>query len=127
MAINTGSTGTKAAAAVANVDDYIAALPNDVRPVVEALRQSIHRVTPGFAEGIRYDMPTISLNGRYIVHFAAWKKHIGMYPVPLLDEPLESDVAPYRSTKNTIRLPLNKPLPYELIERVVAALVDARS
>ena len=65
-------------------------------------------------------MPTITLDGHSSVYFAAWKHHIGVYPIPRADEALEKDLAPYRSTKDTVRLPLDQPIPYDLVERVVA-------
>ena len=63
------------------------------------------------------------LGGRYALHFAGWKKHIGLYPVPTLDEPLESEIAPYRAEKDSVVFPHTEPIPYELIGEVTAAIV----
>ena len=71
-------------------------------------------------------MPTITLNGESLVYFAAWKHHIGLYPIPPADGALERELAPYRAAKDTVRLPLRQPIPYDLIERVTALLVKNR-
>jgi len=114
------------AAAISTVDQYLTALPEDVAEVVERLRAVVHAVVPGVGETISYAMPTFTLAGRPLVHIAAWKRHIGLYPLPETDDDLERDLAPYRSTRDTMRLPLRSPIPYELVERVVAALVRQR-
>ncbi len=87
------------------------------------MRTRLHAAAPGAGETIRYQMPTITLHGKYLVYFAAWKRHIGLYPIPRLGEALEAEITPYRAAKDTVRFPLKKPLPFELIERLVAALV----
>ncbi len=109
-----------------SIDDYIASFPADVQLVLHELRSAIRRAAPGSAEIIRYDMPTTMLDGRYLVHFAAWKRHIGLYPIPYFDGPLNNEIAPYRAAKDTVRLPYNKPIPYDLVERLVAELVKDR-
>jgi uncharacterized protein YdhG (YjbR/CyaY superfamily) len=113
------------AATVATVDEYIAALPEDVRPVMEGVRRSVHAVVPDAGETISYAMPTFTLDGTPLVHVAAWKKHIGLYPLPAMDDDLARDVAPYRGTESTLRLPLDA-VPYELLKRVLTAMVAQR-
>jgi uncharacterized protein YdhG (YjbR/CyaY superfamily) len=71
-------------------------------------------------------MPTFTLDGKPLVHVAAWKKHIGLYPLPPMDSQLAADVAPYRATEGTMQLPYTEPFPYALVERVVAALLARR-
>ena len=66
------------------------------------------------------------LGGRYALHFAGWKKHIGLYPVPTLDDPLEAEIAPYRAEKDSVVFPHAQPVPYELIGRVAEAIVAMR-
>jgi uncharacterized protein YdhG (YjbR/CyaY superfamily) len=105
-----------------NVDDYIASFPENVQEILRELRRTIRKAAPGAEETIRYAMPTVTLNGKYLVCFAAWKHHIGLYPVPALDEALEQEISPYRTGKDTVRLPLRKPIPYDLVERLVAIL-----
>ena len=108
------------------VDEYAQSLPAEVRERLDGLRASARAVVPGVTETISYQMPTFVLDGRPLVHVAAWKRHIGVYPLPPLDDDLEREVAPYRSTKDTMRLPLDQPVPYALFERVLAVLVQRR-
>jgi uncharacterized protein YdhG (YjbR/CyaY superfamily) len=110
----------------ATVDDYIAALPDDARPVLEEVRRVVHRVVPDVAETISYRMPTFVLDGRPLVHVAAWKKHLGLYPLPPMDADLATRVEPYRGAKDAMQLRYDRPVPYDLVERVVAALLEQR-
>ena len=106
------------------VDDYIASFPDDVRAVLEEVRRTIRNVAPDAGEKISYQIPTITLDGKNVVHFAAWKQHISLYPVPEADEALEREIAPYIAGKGTLKFPLGDPVPYDLIERVADALVS---
>ncbi|HYH98678.1 iron chaperone [Hyalangium sp.] len=108
------------------IDDYIASFPEDVQVILKKVRQSIRKVLPAAEEKIKYGMPTLMLDSRNAVYFAAWKRHIGLYPIYRSDEPIEEELAPYREAKDTLKFPLNKPIPYELIERTVAHLVKRR-
>src|SRR5215218_4135492 len=110
----------------ATVDEYVAALPEDVRPVMEEVRRVVRRVVPDATEAISYQMPTFLLDGRPLVHAAAWKKHLGLYPLPPMDEELAARVEPYRGAKDTMQLRYDRPVPYDLVERVVAALLERR-
>lgn len=109
------------------VDEYIASLPAPVRPIVEQLRRTIREAAPATEETISYQMPAVTLHGKYVVYFGAWRKHIGLYPVPDGDADLEADLAPYRAAKGTLRFALSDPIPFDLIERVVEALLRKRS
>src|SRR3954451_23698073 len=108
------------------VDEYVASLPEDVQPVMEEVRRVVRRVVPEVAETISYQMPTFTLDGRPLVHVAAWKKHLGLYPLPPLDGALADEVAPYRGAKDAMHLPYAKPIPYDLVERVVGVLLERR-
>jgi uncharacterized protein YdhG (YjbR/CyaY superfamily) len=108
------------------VDEYVAALPDEAAAIVGRLRRLVHAVVPDAGEKISYGMPTFTLDGRPLVHVAAWKKHVALYPLPPMDDELARDVAPFRGTEDTLRLPLGRPIPYELVERVVAALLRQR-
>lgn len=108
------------------VDEYIESCPADVQPKLEEMRRVIRRAAPGSEETISYRMPTITLEGTYLVYFAAWKHHIGIYPIPRLDETLEPEVARYRAAKDTLRFPLGEPVPFDLVERVLRHLVEVR-
>lgn len=109
-----------------SVEDYIASFPPEVQEVLERVRHRVRRVIPGAEEKISYQIPTITAQGKPIVHFAGWKAHISLYPVPEGDDDLAAAVAPYLSGKGTLKFPLQKPIPYELIERVAERLYDER-
>ena len=106
------------------VDEYVAALPPHVQVIMERLRQAIRDAVPGVGEKISYAMPTFVLDGLPLLHVAAWKKHIGLYPLPELEGPLADEVAPYRGAKDAMHLPLHEPVPYELVGRVVTVLAE---
>ena len=108
-----------------NVDDYIAALPPHARSVADSIRQTIRTAAPDAVETMSYQMPAFKWQGKSLIHFGAWKKHIGLYPLPAMDDGLARDVAPYRGTESTLRLPLDD-VPFELVERVTAALLEQR-
>ncbi len=108
------------------VDDYVGSLPDEVQEVVNRFRRIISSVAPDVVETIRYQMPTFSVDGVYIVYLGAWKKHIGLYPIPTLAGDLEDQISPYRSAKDTLRFPYNQTMPYELIERLIIELTRMR-
>lgn len=110
-------------ATFATVEAYLAALPEPVRPVLADVRAVILGALPDAGEKISYGMPTVTLDGRSVVHYAAWKAHVSVYPVPVGDADLERELAPYRSGPGTLKFPLDQPIPYELIGRV--ALLNA--
>ena len=114
-------------ASLTSVDEYIASFPPDRQAVLQGIRAAIHRGVPDADEKIRYGMPAIMLGGRYAIHFAGWKKHIGLYPGPTFDEPLESEVAPHRSEKDSVTFPWTEPVPVDLIERMSAVIAQRRS
>jgi uncharacterized protein YdhG (YjbR/CyaY superfamily) len=104
------------------VDEYIASFPEDVQVLLRQVRKAIQKVLPKAEEKIKYGMPAVMISGRHAVYFAAWKRHIGLYPVYRSDAPIEAELAPYRDAKDTLQFPLNQPIPSELIERVVVHL-----
>jgi uncharacterized protein YdhG (YjbR/CyaY superfamily) len=110
----------------ATIDEYISSFPEDVQIILEQVRRTIRNVVPTVEETISHQIPTVTLNGRYLVYFAAWKHHIGLYPIPVADEAFEQELAPYRAAKGTVRFPLREPIPYEVIERLAALLVKQR-
>jgi uncharacterized protein YdhG (YjbR/CyaY superfamily) len=109
------------------VDEYIAALPGDVQAMMERLRRTIRDVAPAVEEKISYAMPTFTLDGLPLVHVAAWKKHVALYPLPELTGPLAAEVAPYRGAKDAMHLRLGEPVPYELVGQVVRVLLERRA
>jgi uncharacterized protein YdhG (YjbR/CyaY superfamily) len=100
------------------VDEYIAEFPPEVREILTRVRAAIHAGVPNPEEKMRYGIAAVMLGGRYALHFAGWKKHVGLYPVPVAPEPLESEIAPYRTAKDSVRFFYAKPIPYELITRI---------
>jgi len=104
-----------------DVDFYIAALPEGVREIFAALRQTIANLLPEAAETIKYDMPIWQLSGRPVIYAAAWKSHIGLYPVYRGDAAFEAAIGPYRVKKDTVRLVYSKPIPHDIIAQIVVA------
>jgi uncharacterized protein YdhG (YjbR/CyaY superfamily) len=103
----------------ASVDEYIAGFPLEVRGLLEEMRALIHASAPEAVETISYAMPTFDLNGHHLVHFAGFKKHVGFYPVPSGIAAFKEELAPYKSGKGSAQFPLTKPLPADLIRRIV--------
>ena len=97
-----------------------------VRAVLERIRLIIRGVEPDAEEVISYGIPTARLNGRNVVHFAAWTTHLSLYPVPVADGDLAHAIEAHRSGKGTVKFSLAEPIPYDLIERVVSLLFDQR-
>lgn len=100
------------------VDDYIAGFPEDVRALLTQVRATIRGAAPEAAEGISYGMPAYKLNGKPLIYFAAFKKHIGLYATPSGHEAFAADLAPYKRAKGSVQFPFGKPMPYDLIERM---------
>jgi uncharacterized protein YdhG (YjbR/CyaY superfamily) len=108
------------------VDGYIESFPPEVQVILEEIRRRIHAAAPGTEETISYQIPTVTLDGKYLIYFAGWKRHVSLYPIHTLDDPLEDEVAVYRSGKDTLQFPLNEPVPYDIIEKVVEQLMERR-
>lgn len=96
------------------IDDYIANFPSDVQTILEKVRETIREAAPEAEEAISYQMPTFKLKGN-LVHFAAHKKHIGFYPAPSGIEAFKEALAAYDGAKGSVKLPLDQPIPYDLI------------
>jgi uncharacterized protein YdhG (YjbR/CyaY superfamily) len=101
-----------------SIDEYIASAPADVRPILEKIRRTIAAAAPEAQELISYRMPAFKMKG-ILVYFAAFKHHIGMFPPVRGDAKLESDLAPYAGPKGNLKFPLDQPIPYPLIKRIV--------
>jgi uncharacterized protein YdhG (YjbR/CyaY superfamily) len=99
------------------IDEYIALYPADVQKILKKIRQTIKKAAPDSEEKISYRMPAFFQNG-VLIYFGGFKKHIGLYP-PIRDEALKSEAAPYAGDKGNLQFPLDQPIPYELIERIV--------
>jgi uncharacterized protein YdhG (YjbR/CyaY superfamily) len=100
------------------IDEYIKDYPEDIQKVLEKMRRVIHDAAPQAEEAMRYGIPTFRLNGN-LVHFGAFKTHIGFYPAPRGIEAFKKELAPYEGGKGTVKFPLDKPIPYDLVTKVV--------
>jgi uncharacterized protein YdhG (YjbR/CyaY superfamily) len=100
------------------IDEYIKTFPPDIQIILQKIRQIIHEAAPDAKEAISYQMPTFKLNGN-LVHFAAFKSHIGFYPKPSGTETFQKELSPYKSGKGSVRFPLDQPIPYDLIKKIV--------
>lgn len=100
------------------IDEYIATFPQEVQVILEQLRKIIRESAPEAEEAIRYQMPTFRLNGN-LVHFAAYKNHIGFYPTPSAIEKFTEELSSYKTSKGAIQFPLNEPIPFTLAKEIV--------
>jgi uncharacterized protein YdhG (YjbR/CyaY superfamily) len=101
-----------------NIDEYIAASPPEVQPLLENIRNTIRDAAPQAEETISYGMPAFKQAG-ILVYFAAFKKHIGLYPPVRGDAKLMRDAAPFAGDKGNLQFPLGEPIPHDLIQRIV--------
>lgn len=100
------------------IDEYIAGFPDDVRKILEKIRATIRKAAPDAEEAIKYQLPTFTLKGN-LVHFGAFTNHIGFYPAPIGIEEFKKELERYQGGKGTIRFPLDEPIPFGLISRIV--------
>ena len=102
----------------ATMDAYIASFPKEVQGILEQIRQTIRKAAPGAVEAISYQIPTFKLNGNNLVHFAAWKEHIGFYETPSGNAALNKELARYKVAKGSIQFPLDEPIPYGVVAKI---------
>lgn len=107
-----------------SIDEYIAGFPREIQELLEKVRMTIRKAAPDAEETISYKIPTFNLKGKYLIYFAAYKKHIGMYPVPTGDAEFNEQVSVYQAGKGTLRFPLDKPIPLGLIRKIVKLRVE---
>ena len=100
------------------MDEYIAAFPKNAQIILEKLRRVIRESAPKSEEAISYGIPTFKLNGN-LVHFAAFKNHIGFYPTPSAIVAFKKELSPFRQAKGSVQFPIDKPIPYDLVKRIV--------
>jgi uncharacterized protein YdhG (YjbR/CyaY superfamily) len=100
------------------IDEYIAGYPPDIREILEKIRMTIKEAAPDAQEKISYQMPTFYLSGN-LVHFAVHQKHVGFYPTPSGIEEFKNELSVYKGAKGSVQFPLDKPIPYELISKIV--------
>lgn len=100
------------------IDEYIATFPRNVQDILEELRQTIRDSAPDAKETISYQMPAFKLKGN-LVYFAAWKRHIGFYPTSSAISEFKKELSHYGVTKGSVRFPINEPIPFDLIGKIV--------
>lgn len=105
--------------ALESIDSYISTFPPEVQSILEEIRAMIKSVAPQAEETISYQIPCFQLNGRYLIYFAAYKKHISLYPAPYGVPEFADALARYGAGKGTLKFPLDQPIPYDLIEKVI--------
>jgi uncharacterized protein YdhG (YjbR/CyaY superfamily) len=101
-----------------DIDEYIAGFPDDIQEILQEIRLTIRQAAPEAKEAIKYRMPTFVLNGN-LVHFAALKNHIGFYPTPTGIGAFQDELSLYKGGKGSVQFPLDQPIPYDLIRRIV--------
>ena len=101
-----------------NIDEYIANFPQEIQEILQELRATIHGAAPDAEEVISYQMPTLRLKGN-LVHFAAYKNHIGFYPTPSGIENFKEELSAYEGAKGSVKFPINQPLPLDTITKIV--------
>jgi uncharacterized protein YdhG (YjbR/CyaY superfamily) len=102
-----------------SIDEYIAACPEQSQSYVRKIREVIRSVSPKAKEKISYQIACFELNGKNLVHFAGWKAHVSIYPVPAGTKEFTKEISKYTDGKGTIKFPLDKPLPLRLIRQIV--------
>jgi uncharacterized protein YdhG (YjbR/CyaY superfamily) len=106
------------------IDEYMAGFPEGTQSALREMRKLIAESAPNAVETMSYAIPTFDLNGKHLVHFAGFDKHIGFYPTPSGIEAFKDELAPYKSAKGSVQFPLSQPLPNDLIRRMVAFRAD---
>jgi len=101
-----------------DIDEYIAGFPKDVQKILNKIRSTIKKAAPKAEEAISYQIPTFRLNGN-LIHFAAYKNHIGLYPAPRAVEKFKKELERYGAGKSTVTFPLDEPIPHDLITKIV--------
>lgn len=101
------------------IDEYLGQFPPPARVVLDEMRALIRATAPDANETMSYGIPTFDVNGKHLVHFGGWKKHVGFYPVPTGIEAFKDELAGYKTSKGSAQFPYDKPLPVDLIRRIV--------
>lgn len=103
-----------------NVDEYIESFPAEIKEILQKLRTSIKKESPSsVTEAISYGIPTFKLNGKYVIYFAGFRDHVSIYPAPRGEKEFAKELSKYKGGKGTVQFPLDKPLPMDLIKRIV--------
>lgn len=108
---------------ITTIDEYIGSYPDDVQVILQKIREIIQAVAPEAKEKINYSIPTFTLNGKNLVHFSGYEHHIGFYPGSAPIKDFEKELTGYKTSKGTVQFPLDKPIPYDLIETITGTCV----
>lgn len=103
---------------IKTMDEFISKYPPKVQTILQRIRSVIHKSAPGAEEAMSYGIPTFKLNGKNLVHFSAFKEHIGFYPTPSGITKFKKELSAYEGAKGSVKFPLNKPIPYTLIVKI---------
>ena len=103
---------------IASIDEFIASYPKEVQDILQQIRQAIQKAAPEAKEKISYGIPTFTLNGKNLIHFSAYDKHIGLYPGAQAVADFADKLTEYETSKGTIRFPLDKPIPFDLVDKI---------
>jgi len=103
---------------VNDIDQYISGFSSEIQAILQEIRVTIKKAAPEAQEAISYQMPTFKLNGN-LIHFAAFKNHIGVYPAPIGIEQFRKELSAYKGGKGSVQFPFSLPMPYDLISRIV--------
>jgi uncharacterized protein YdhG (YjbR/CyaY superfamily) len=106
-----------------SIDEYILSFPDEVQEILSNIRKTINEVAPDAVEKMSYNMPTFYLNGN-LVHFAAYKNHIGFYPTPSAIEAFDDELSSYKRAKGSVQFTLDSSIPYDLIKKMVIYRVN---
>ncbi len=109
---------------ITTVDKYISSYPKDVQIIMEKIRHIIKDVIPNIEEEISYGMPSYRLNGKYLMYFAAWKNHFGLYPNPSNNSIIKKELKDYKQSKGAIQFPYDRPFPYDLLKKILKYRVE---
>jgi uncharacterized protein YdhG (YjbR/CyaY superfamily) len=105
---------------VTSIDEYFAGFPKEIQKILGQIRSTIEKAAPGAEEKISYAIPTFALNRKNLVHFAAFKNHIGFYPAPTGTDAFKKELSVYKAGKGSVQFPLRQPMPLDLITKIVA-------
>ncbi len=102
-----------------DVENYIATFPTEVQQILRQIRKVILQTAPNAVEKVAYGMPGYKLNGKPLVYFAGYAKHVGLYATPVAHEAFANELKGYKQGKGSVQFPLNKPIPFDLIKRII--------
>jgi uncharacterized protein YdhG (YjbR/CyaY superfamily) len=101
------------------IEEYIESFPIDTQKILKQVRNAIKKAAPEVEETISYAIPAFKFNGKYLIYFAGYKTHVGLYPAPRESEEFKEELSIYKGGKGTVQFPLNQPMPLDLIKRIV--------